>query len=139
MRQEFFWSVLVLVWIFGWATLWYLRRRGVEERTLKLRELLHRERMTAIEKGVPLPEIPTEEDQTPAWLRPEAERARSAWLRRISLMLGLLAVFVGLGMCVGFYWAPDRGFHEMWTIGIIPALGGVGLLLYAMVAPSVDR
>jgi len=139
MREEFFWSVIVLVWIFGWATIWYLRRRSLEERALKLRELVHRERMAAIDKGVPLPEIPADDEIGPAWLQPEAERVRSAWLRRLALIVGLLALFVGLGMCVGFYWAPARGFHDMWTLGFIPAMGGVGLLLYAAVAPkSVD-
>jgi hypothetical protein len=140
MKSEFFWSLLALVWIFGWATLWYLRRRAVEQRQLKMREIVHRERMAALEKGVPLPEIPVDDEADPAWLRPEAERLRSAWLRRIATMLGLLALFAGLGMCAGFYWSPDRGFHGMWTLGLIPAMSGVGLLLYAVVAPrSVDR
>ena len=136
MKGEFFWSLIALVWIFGWATIWYLRRRAVEQRALKLRELLHSERMAAIEKGVPLPEIPSDDDADPSWMRPEAEQLRVAWLRRIALVLGLLALFVGLGMCAGFYWAPDRGFQGMWTIGFIPAMAGVGLLLYAVIAPK---
>lgn len=134
MRDEFFWSVIVLVWVFGWAILWYLRRKAVEARSLKLRELLHRERMAAIEKGVPLPEIPAEEEADPVWLRSEAERMRAAWLRRTALILGLLFLFGGLGMCAGFYWAPDRGFNGMWTLGLIPAMSGLGLLLYAVLA-----
>ncbi len=134
MKDEFFWTAVGLVWVFGWVTVWYLRRRALEARSLELRKLLHRERMTAMEKGVPLPEIPAEEEATPAWLRPEAERVRAAWLRRLALVLGLAAVFTGAGMCVGFYWSPDRGFHSMWTLGFVPALGGIGLLLYALLA-----
>ena len=129
-----FWSLVGLIWIFGWVAVWYLRRRAVESRSLKLRELLHRERMAAIEKGVPLPEIPVEEEADPVWLRPEAERMRAAWLRRTALILGLFFLFGGLGMCAGFYWAPDRGFHGMWTLGFIPALSGLGLLIYAALA-----
>jgi hypothetical protein len=136
MAHEFFWPLVVLVWIFGWATIWYLRRNAVESRSLKQRELLHRERMAAIDKGVPLPEIPADEEMTPAWLRPEAERMRAAWLWRMALVLGLLALFTGIGMCAGFYWAPDRNFHAMWSIGMIPAMAGVGLLLYVALAPK---
>lgn len=136
MKDEFFWSLLALAWVFGWATIWYLRRRAVEQRALRLRELLHSERMAAIEKGVPLPEIPADDDVDPVWLRPEAEQIRGVWLRRMALILGLLALFVGIGICAGFYWAPDRGFYGMWTIGFIPAMAGVGLLLYAAVAPK---
>lgn len=134
MYDAMIWVALSLVWIFGWATLWYLRRRAVEANALKLRELLHRERLAAIDKGVPLPEIPLESEDDPVWLRPEAERVRAAWLRRMALILGLFCLFGGLGICVGFYFAPDRGFHVMWTIGFIPALAGLGLLIYAAIA-----
>ena len=140
MEQAYFWTLVGLAWVFGWATIWYLRRNAVESRALKQREMLHRERMAAMEKGVPLPEIPADDDAAPAWLQPEAERLRAAWLWRIALVLGLLSLFTGIGMCAGFYWAPDRNFHAMWSIGMIPAMAGVGLLLYAALAskPGAD-
>jgi len=131
MNPEYFWAAFGLIWIFGWVAVWYLRRRAVEARSLKLRELVHRERLAAIDKGVPLPEIPLEEEADSAWLRPEAERVRTAWLRRVAFLLGLFFLFGGLGMAAGFYWAPDRGFNAMWTLGFIPAMSGIGLLLYA--------
>ena len=28
MQEEFFWTAVGLVWIFGWVTVWYLRRRS---------------------------------------------------------------------------------------------------------------
>ena len=133
-----FWSLVGLIWIFGWVAVWYLRRRAVESRALKLRELLHRERMAAIDKGVPLPEIPAEAEADPPWLRPEAERMRAAWLRRLALILGLFFLFGGLGMSAGFYYAPDRGFNAMWTLGFIPLMSGIGLLLYAALAARLD-
>ena len=139
MKDELLWAALGLILVFGWVTVWYLRRRALEARSLKLRELLHRERLAAIDKGVPLPEIPAEDEVDPVWLRPEAERVRAAWLRRLALILGLGALFTGIGMCAGFYWSPDRGFHGMWTLGLIPALGGIGFLLYALLAPRPEN
>jgi len=134
MRDEFFWTLVVLVWVFGWVTIWYLRKQAVESRAMKLRELLHSERMAAITNGVPLPEIPAEDEATPGWMQPEAERLRAVWLRRMALVLGLLTLFTGVGMCAGFYWSPDRNFHVMWSLGLIPMMAGVGLLLFVVVA-----
>jgi hypothetical protein len=133
MREEFFWSIFGLVWIFGWVAVWLWVQRTREDRKLKLREMLNRERLAAIEKGVPLPEIPPL-DQDPIWLSPEAERVRTRWLRRVALLVGLLAITGGVGMCAAFYWAPDRGFHGMWTLGLIPLMAGVGLLLFCGLA-----
>ena len=138
MYEGFFWALLGVVWVFFWAIIWLLRRKRVEANSLRLRELVHQERLAAIEKGVPLPELPSEEESDPIWLRPEAERMRANWLRRIALLLGLFFLFGGLGVCVGFYFAPDRSFHVMWTIGFIPALSGIGLLLYTEFASRRD-
>jgi hypothetical protein len=134
MRDEYFWAVIVLIWVFGWAVIWLLRRRAQEALTLKRREMLHRERLAAIEKGVPLPELP--EEEMPEWLSVEADRVRALWLRRISLALGLVAITTGIGICLGFYGSPDRGFHGMWTLGLIPMLGGVGFLLFWWIAST---
>lgn len=137
MRDELFWAVIVLIWVFGWAVIWLQRRKAHEALTLKRREMLHRERLAAIEKGVPLPELPSEEE-VPEWLSVEADRVRARWLLRISLALGLVAITTGFGLCLGFYASPDRGFHGMWTLGLIPILGGVGFLLFWRIASVSD-
>ena len=137
MYEGLIWSLVGLAWVFGWAAIWYLRRRAVETDALKMREMLSRERMAALEKGVPLPELPAEEEADAVWLTPEAERVRAIWLQRLALILGFFFLFGGLGVCAGFYWAPDRSFHVMWTIGLIPAMSGLGLLLYAVVAAKL--
>lgn len=134
MGQEYFYVIVGLFWIFAWVGVWLVRRRAVEARALKMREMLHRERVAAIEKGVPLPELPVESEAVSTWLDPEAERLRSMWLKRVSLVMGFVFLFTGLGICAAFFWAPDQGFHGMWTIGMIPAMAGVGFLLYAAVA-----
>ena len=90
MRDEFFWSTLVLVWVFGWAAVWLVRQRAREAKALKLREMLHRERMAAIEGGVPLPELPDPEEAPSEWLSLEADQVRAAWLRRIALEMAAL-------------------------------------------------
>jgi hypothetical protein len=139
MFDEWFWALMGFFWVFGFAIIWLLWRRAVEARNLKLREMLHQERLTAIKEGVPLPEIPDLAESVPDWLTLEAEQVRASWLRRLALIVGLVGVTGGLGICAAFYWAPDRGFHGMWTIGFIPILAGAGFLLYCLVAPVLER
>lgn len=139
MQNVYFWSVLSLFWVFGFAAFWLVRKRALEAKTMQLREMLHQERLMAIKEGVPLPEIPDLEEPLSAWLTLEAEQVRATWLRRLSLIVGLVAVTTGVGMCAAFYWAPDRGFHGMWTLGLIPMLAGVGFLLYCLIIPVVDH
>ena len=54
--------LFTLFWVFGWVILllfaWFVRS-GRQQRRL---ELAHKERMMAMEKGIPLPELPDYED-----------------------------------------------------------------------------
>jgi len=80
----------------------------------KEEELKHKERILAMEKGIPLPEMPKEEKR-PAYLK------LRAW--------GLIITFVGLG--ITFSIAIARGFDNgIW--GLIPTSVGVGFLVAAM-------
>ncbi len=134
MNQEFFWALVVMVWVFGWAVIWLLRKKAREALTLSRREMLHRERLAAIEKGLPMDELPPEEEEAVPWFSAEVDRLRNRWLLRISLVLGLVAVTTGVGICLGFYFAPDRGFYGMWSVGLIPLMGGFGFLLFWKIA-----
>ena len=137
MNEGHLWALLALAWVFGWATVWLLRKRSREAYALKRREMVHAERMAAIEKGLPLPELPADEE-TPEWLAAEIDRVRTRWLQRTALALGLLATATGIGLCVAFYWAPDRGFRDMWTVGLIPMLGGLGCLLFWRISTALE-
>ncbi len=53
----------------------------------KRQELRHRERMTAIEKGAPIPEEPPERPPVP-------------WSPRVYLLRGLIWLFTGLGLSI---------------------------------------
>ncbi|HEX4954609.1 MAG TPA: DUF6249 domain-containing protein [Thermoanaerobaculia bacterium] len=122
MQEEFFWSIFGACFVFLWALIIIGQQRFRSRRDLKERELLHAERLAALEKGVEVPAY------TPA---PAVDWAGSA-LPRLALAVGLLLVFTGAGILVGFYFAPEDGFRSMWTVGFIPALAGVGLSLYSL-------
>lgn len=55
--------------------------------------------------------------------------------RREALKLGgLLTLAVGVGFMIGFQWIPAE--EPIWTIGAIPALLGLAMLVYAFSARS---
>jgi len=77
-------------------------------------ELKHKERILAMEKGIPLPEMPKEE-RRPAFL------TLRAW--------GLIVAFVGLAIMISISIA--QGFERgIW--GLIPTSVGIGFLVAAM-------
>jgi hypothetical protein len=78
--------------------------------------LYHQERMAAIEKGIDLPPLPeaffTENGQGRAPHR--------------HLLIGLILLFVGLGVGVALYFKGDDGF----LFGLVPAGIGLAFLIY---------
>jgi hypothetical protein len=98
------------------------------------RALVHKERLAAIEKGLPLPPEAT------ASLSPEAERRRSWNVQRLLLLAGLVWVSLGIGtyvvlsaiLAANSPSAADVPRGLEW-IGLAPALIGLShLVVYAV-------
>ena len=95
-----------------------------QRRAQKL-EHLHRERMAAIEKGVPLPENPQAD-------RPEEKKTNPARMLRSGVLL--------LSLGIVLYFAIDgAGGHEGALFGLIPATIGLANLAYAAVLFKKER
>lgn len=77
------------------------------------RELLSKERLVAIEKGINLPII-------------EAPHSSS---KRNPLQTGLFMLLVGLGLCPALYYANDRS-EGAWTFGFVVMLAGLANLIF---------
>ena len=52
------------------------------------------------------------------------------WIRLYALCLGILFLFGGAGVVAGFPLLEDAEFHGYWAVGFIPALMGLGLLIF---------
>ena len=89
------------------------------KRKSQLLDLLHRERLHALDKGLEPPPIP-------ANLAGDGDEAPSA---AKSLRSGVMLVLIGAILCVGIY---STGGDEAAWFGLIPAAVGVGNLLYAL-------
>jgi hypothetical protein len=97
---------------------------GYFQHVEKLRKLdnFHRERLAALEKGLPPPEIPTE---PPKLVPPPAKPMPNA-----ALLTGIITSAVSLGaMAVLFVTLPEPA-HNFWILPLPVLLVGFGLMLF---------
>jgi hypothetical protein len=115
-----------LVWVFGWVAvfliIWLVRGRHRQRRI----ELIHAERMNAIDKGVPLPELPDYgvAAHSPPWRAPHPPNPR--W----SLGAGAVMLMLGLGVCLALRLSGDAYHQQIWSFGLIGVFLGAGLILH---------
>ena len=124
-----------LFWVFGWAVLllvvWQLRAARRE----RWMERIHKERMAALEKGIPLPELPDYVDP-PSFMAVTltALRVNPRW----PLGVGALSAMVGAGTCVALRLSGDEYHTQIWPFGLIGVFFGLGLVLhYFLTRPGV--
>lgn len=111
MRQDWF----AAVWAFGWAVIllaiWYLRSPRKE----RMIERIHKERMTAMEKGIPLPELPDYEEKPGAISRGwSGLRLNPRW----PLGVGALLVMAGLGTTIALFLSKEEYHNRVWSFGL---------------------
>lgn len=141
MAYEHIWAVLIILWILGLGALavWreHLRRRHEE----RLREMVHRERMLALERQVPLPELLDLQERA-------QERAPGTepgvdllgWRpRQPALGCGIVAVTLGGGIAAAFALSGLEELRAIWPLGLIPLLIGIGFLLVHLLERRAGR
>ncbi|MFN7932875.1 MAG: DUF6249 domain-containing protein [Bryobacteraceae bacterium] len=123
------------IWAFGWALIFYLFHREKTKRRLHVFDLIHKERMQAIEKGLPYPELPPyavedeEGDKHVQW-RPVSPRRIAG--------LGIVVILGGAGTLTALIISQDKYLQSLWSMGLIPIFLGVGLLLYAWINRNAE-
>jgi hypothetical protein len=133
--------LLVLPLSVAVLSIWHRHLRDAKR--LRLREMIHAERMRALEKGLP-PQANggAELDEgLGAGARPGGDLAR---LRLLALFVGLVGIFGGAGLSLWLWvvvtWRhPGHWTSMSWLLGLIPVLIGVGLLLFVYLSRGVAR
>lgn len=120
-------GLLILVVVFGSPAL--LSLLSYRAKRLRL-ELLHQERMAAIEKGVPLPELPVLDDE------PRPRPAPS--FGRVVAVFGIISLFGGAGAMAGLLISPDE-VNRYWALPLPLVFVGIGMLLYAFFTRTSGR
>jgi drug/metabolite transporter (DMT)-like permease len=122
--------LFALFWVFGWAALlvvvWHLRASRRERRMM----LIHKERMLAMEKGSPLPELPE-------YVEPRsmvAEAVAAVHLNpRWPLGLGVISILLGAGISTALAFSGEPNHNQLSSFGLIGIFLGVGLILHYFV------
>ena len=120
-----FWALFLFLGSWGLV----LVGRNIKAKTrLRENEIIHRERIEAMQKGLTVPPAP----ELPSVYSGSAVAGPSTpaidWVRVVSLALGFFFLLTGIGMCSAFLISQD--FREIWSIGLIPAMAGIGFLLF---------
>ena len=98
----------------------YLDYRGKKRRL----EMLHQERLAAIEKGIPLPELPELGPPPPRPVGPKKEHPNAA------LATGIILLFAGLGGVAALALVPAQELRRYWSTPLPLAMVGFGLVLF---------
>ena len=132
-----FWATLGMAWVFGCVVvlivIWHLRSK----RRLEKEQMIHQERLKAMEKGIPLPEFPDLSEEakmeqfnrvfTPPTLNPK-------W----PLGVGILFIFAGLGFMAAMMLSGDSELAKLWSMGLIGVFFGVGMMLFYRLTRTTD-
>ncbi len=95
----------------------YLKHQSRQRRM----EIIHEERMAAMEKGIPLPELPLDLEQ----------RSQSPDPNHIIPILGTVLTTLSTGAMIALYWNLDGGpSQEMWLSPLPLLFLGIGLIVF---------
>jgi len=84
-----------------------------------------------MENGIPLGQLEYEQDfNEETAIQPRSPKTALVWVRLTALCIGLVFLALGIGVSVALALVGDPEANQMWSLGIVPGLVGVGLLLF---------
>ena len=128
----------VFVWlILGSLALALLARHLRARQRLRLYEMAHQERMLALEKGLPVSDIPSG-SEFDAWLdgRSPERLLDRGWDRRVTLGIGLVMLFASIGALLWAWMLSFTATRDAVEVriaaaaAVIPLMASLGMLLY---------
>lgn len=109
----------------AFALVW--RHQNVQRYRGRL-EMIQKERVAAMEKGIPMPELPDYDEGE----RPSID-TMAALMRvnpRWPLGVGSILIFGGVGTTLALYLSHEPYHNQVWSMGLIPIFVGFGLFLH---------
>ena len=119
-----------LLWVFGAAGI-FLAVKAMNTRRYQTRlDYIHRERIAAMDKGIPLPELPEYDPRSRSLFHLVSLNPR--W----PLGVGVILILGGVGTALALWLSGDPYHRQVWSFGLIPIFLGVGLMMhYRLVRP----
>ena len=91
-------------------------------------DLIQKDRVAAMEKGIPMPELPDYDERG----RPSLDTMVS--LMRVNprwpLGVGSILILGGVGTTLALYLSHEEYHNQVWSMGLIPIFVGFGLFLH---------
>jgi hypothetical protein len=91
-------------------------------------EIIHQERLVAMEKGIPLPEFPLEPGRNPRVPDPN-----------VLPILGTVLLSLSVGAMIALYWILPAPAHGVWVAPLPLAFLGGGLLAFHFLKRDLSR
>jgi len=113
-----------------------IRHQNLQRYRIRL-EMIQKERLVAMEKGIPMPELPDYDDS-----KPSAITSLTAHLRvspRWPLGLGAILIFGGAGTAIALRLSQESYHYRVWSMGLIPIAIGFGLFAHYALTRVHDR
>jgi len=110
------------------AAAFYLivRHQNLQRYRIRL-EMIQKERLVAMEKGVPMPELPDYDDgRAPFQSLVAMMRVSPRW----PLGAGAILILGGIGTTLALYLSQEPYHYRVWSMGLIPIFVGFGLFLH---------
>jgi hypothetical protein len=105
---------------------------------LRQRQMVHLERLAAIDKGLLTPTSGGDDMSDTA--RDIGARTDSmTWFRVTTMGLGFLFLFGGMGIVSGLLIVEDEGLRTLWSLGLIPLMAGFGLMAFSFLSRWLER
>lgn len=126
--DEFFGQILVIGIV---ASVFVIFRILAHQEKMRKIENLHKERLAAIDKGLPPPEMPVE----PAPVLPPPAKP----MPNAPLVTGIIMIGASLGVMAILFLNLPYEAHGFWIIPLPVFLVGFGLMLYHFLKQDQDR
>lgn len=138
MENGQFFAALGIFWVFGFAAVLLIAWNLRSKRRLEKLNIIHAERMKAMEKGIPLPEFPEIDDDEIRVHVPSGFGARP-WNPRWPLGVGALLITGGVGTSLAMALSAWRWHNDLWPFGLIGVFLGVGMFLFYFLTRTPSR
>jgi len=146
--MDIFFTVLLAIFavFFSLLVARLVRNHLRDTKLLQLREMMHKERMIALERDIQLPNDEADVLTEMLGRRPESDppsaenrAAKERAIRLVALCLGLTAFLGGIGLTFALHVQTDPDVAGTWGIGVIPTMIGVGLLMFVRLSKNVSH
>jgi peptidoglycan/LPS O-acetylase OafA/YrhL len=117
-------SILILAIVAAVIAYHYFKQKTTQRRL----ELIHQERLAAMDKGIPLPELPIDPPRAP-----DPDHGN------VALMLGIILTTFSVGTMIVLYMNLSEGQHNFWVTPLPVAMMGGGLMLYHFLSRERER